>query len=85
MAYKPQWMDAYLIHGHNGFQGAERIPHVQIRVSGGWASVSLQNCQYIVGEECIPRNRRRDVLDWVRDNLSDLWSEWKSKSNPYGY
>ena len=85
MASTPQWMRSYLIHGHNGYQGSEREPHVQVNVGGNTASVSLRTCDYIVGEDNIPRNRRKDVLEWVRDNLSDLWKEWESKSNPQGY
>ena len=84
MAYTPQWMKNYLIHGHNGNQGSERYPHVHVRVGGGDASVNIETCAFI-HTGGIPRNRERDVLDWVRDNRYDLMREWDSKSNPYGY
>ena len=85
MASTPQWMRSYLIHGHNGYQGSEREPHVQVNVGGNTASVSLRTCQYIVGGSNIPHNYQKDVLEWVRDHRSELMREWEEKSNPYGY
>ena len=84
MAYTPQWMRHYHIHGHNGYQGSERCPHVHVNVGGGEASVNIETCRYIAGESNIPRNYRQDVLDWVESNQYDLKREWESKSNPYG-
>lgn len=80
----PDWMRSYLIHGHNGNNGSERIPHVHVDVSGKSASVDIESGQYIVGKDNIPRNRQEDVLAWVRDNRNALMEEWNSKSNPWG-
>lgn len=85
MARTPQWMRSYLIHGHNGNQGSERLPHVHVNVGGYEASLNIETGEYIAGESYIPRNYRRDVQDWVRSNRYDLMREWESKSNPYGY
>lgn len=81
----PSWMSFYRIHGHNGNQGSERYPHVHVNVGGYEASVNLDTCDYQSGRENIPRNRQRDVLDWVRENQTDLLREWDAKSNPQGY
>lgn len=85
MASTPQWMRWYKIHGHNGNQGPERFPHVHVNVGGEEASVNIDTCQYIAGENSIPHNHRQDVLKWVRDNQYELKEEWDSKSNPQGY
>ena len=84
MASTPQWMKWYSIHGHNGCNGQERIPHVHVKVGDGEASVCISDGRYLKGEANIPHNRRSDVQDWVRSNSYSLQSEWDSKSNPQG-
>lgn len=74
---------SYNIHGHNGCNGPERIPHVHIMCQGKRISVSLQDGQIIVGAGDLDRNKERDVLNWVRENLYDLNKEWDEKSDPY--
>lgn len=73
---------SYNIHGHNGYQGSERIPHVHIMCQGCRISVSLEDCSIIVGEGQMDRNKEKEVLRWVSDNLYELKEEWKEKSDP---
>lgn len=74
---------SYSIHGHNGYQGSERIPHVHIKCQGERISVSLQDGSIIVGQGDLDRNKEKEVLEWVRSHMSELWDEWQQKSDPY--
>ncbi len=78
--YTPQWMKRYLIHGHDGSNGSERVPHVHVYVGDGEASVSIEDASYLRNSG-IPHNRYYDVLEWVRDHRYELKDEWNSKSN----
>ena len=74
---------SYNIHGHNGYNGSERIPHVHVTCQGKRISVSLQNGYIIAGAGQLDRNKEKEVLAWVSSNMSALWREWESKSDPY--
>ena len=74
---------SYMIHGHNGYNGIERIPHVHVRWQGNDVSVSLQDGHIIAGERNLDHNQVRQVKDWVKSNMYDLNREWESKSDPY--
>ena len=74
---------SYNIHGHNGENGPERMPHVHIMCQGCRISVSLIDCSIIVGAGQLDRNKEREVLEWVSYNISDLRDEWEEKSDPY--
>lgn len=74
---------SYNIHGHNGYNGSERIPHVHIMCQGRRISVSLQDGSIIAGSGQLDRNKEREVLNWVSSHLYELKAEWDSKSDPY--
>lgn len=74
---------SYLIHGHNGYNGIERIPHVHVRCQGKTVSISLQNCNILAGHGQLDRNKERDVLEWVYYHKNELLEEWDEKSDPY--
>lgn len=74
---------SYMIHGHNGYNGIERIPHVHVRWQGKEVSVSLQDGHIIAGERNLDHNQVRQVKDWVNSNMYDLKREWESKSDSY--
>ena len=65
---------SYNIHGHNGMNGSERIPHVHVL----W----LLNGEYLAGEDDLDRNKSKEVQEWVLRNLSALMEEWNSKDDP---
>jgi len=73
---------SYTIHGHNGCNGSERLPHVHVRWHGKEVSVSLLDGSIIVGARNLDHGDDRKVEDWVRSNLYELNEEWKSKSDP---
>lgn len=83
MAISTPYGISYLIHGHNGYNGSERIPHVHVRCQGKQISVSLQGGNIIAGYGQLDRNKEREVLDWVNSHMSELWEEWHEKSDPY--
>ena len=74
---------SYNIHGHNGCNGSERIPHVHIMCQGKRISVSLQTGRIIAGAGSMDRNKEALVLEWVQDNLYELNREWESKSDEH--
>ena len=74
---------SYNIHGHNGQNGIERIPHCHVMCQGCRISVSLQNGSIIAGHGQLDRNKEREVLNWVSSNLYSLRAEWDEKSDPY--
>ena len=73
---------SYNIHGHNGENGPERIPHCHIMCQGYRISVSLLDGTIIVGAGQLDRNKEREVLDWVNRHLYELKEEWDEKSDP---
>ena len=50
---------SYNIHGHNGENGIERIPHCHIMCQGCRISVSLEDASIIVGSGQLDRNKKR--------------------------
>ena len=77
---KPDGM-RYLIHGHDGYNGTERTPHVAISWGGSEMAVSLLDGKKIKGG--LERNKEIKALEWVNEHLSELYQEWKNKSNNY--
>ena len=73
---------SYNIHGHNGMNGSERIPHVHVLCQGKRVSLSLLNGEYLAGEDDLGRNKSKEVQEWVLRNLSALMEEWNSKDDP---
>ena len=74
---------SYNIHGHNGENGIERIPHCHVMCQGYRISISLLDGSIIAGAGSLDRNKEREVLDWARSNLYSLKQEWDEKSDPY--
>ena len=73
---------SYNIHGHNGYNGIERIPHVHVMCQGCRISLSLLDGDIIAGHGQLDRNKEREVVNWVKSNLYALQREWDSKSDP---
>ena len=74
---------SYKIHGHNGENGIERIPHCHVMCQGYRISISLNDGSIIAGSGQIDRNKEREILAWISSNLYELRKEWDEKSDPH--
>ena len=74
---------SYNIHGHNGENGIERIPHCHVTCQGKRISILLQDGSIIVGHGQLDQNKEREVLNWVSSNLYALRAKWEEKSDSF--
>lgn len=77
-------MDYYIHPSHKDQGDRENLPHVHVCFGSRsdkstQVSVSLRDCTAIVAGDNLSYRHQKKAEEFVKDNLSRLKSEWKSK------
>jgi len=77
-------MDYYIHPSHEGYGDQENYPHVHVCFGGRsdkstQVSISLTSCTAIRAGKNVTYRQQKEAEDFVRNNLTCLEREWKSK------